>query len=64
MILAECLFHQLYIFLWSFESYGNGGNLGGLATTRFIPHFGHFPCFFLTTSGCMGQVYFFAFIPR
>ena len=30
---------------------------GSFTGTRFMPHFGHFPGFPDTTSGCMGQVY-------
>ena len=32
----------------------------GFTRTRFMPHLGHFPGLSETTSGCIGQVYFWA----
>src|SRR4051812_45404958 len=53
----------------AFSLFGIGSRLAGLGVGRFlsfftgcnvIPHFGHSPGASITTSGCIGQVYFWA----
>src|SRR5947199_3112353 len=47
--------------MWDPSAFGFCVELFGFSVstgTRVIPHFGHFPGASITTSGCIGQVYF------